>query len=159
MLGHITQFRVPATIAADTDATLQRVGRDGNECFVLWSGVRHGTEFRVQTLHRPRQTAYKLPTGLLVRVDADELHRLNIWMYKNGEELAVQVHSHPTEAFHSDTDDMYPMVAVEGGISIVVPYFARSGLMGPGVAYFRLDGGGWQELETSCALDLFHFEK
>lgn len=158
MLDHITRFIVPAAIATDTDAQLRAVGADGNECFVLWSGVRLGATFRVRTLHCPRQSAYKLPTGLLVRVDGDELHRLNVWLFEHHEQLGVQVHSHPTEAFHSDTDDAYPMVTVLGGLSIVVPDFARLGIRGLGVAWFRLAPSGWQELSTPAAQELIRFE-
>jgi hypothetical protein len=81
-------------------------------------------------------------------VEGSELHRLNVWLFEHGEELAVQVHSHPTDAYHSDTDDAYPIVAIRGGLSIVVPDFARDGLLGHGVAYYRLGREGWDELSV-----------
>ena len=31
-----------------------------------------------------------------------------MWLYEKAERLAIQVHSHPTEAFHSDTDRRLP---------------------------------------------------
>ena len=43
----------------------------------------------------PKQTAYRLAGGLCVRVEADELHRLNVWLYEHAERLAIQVHSPP----------------------------------------------------------------
>ena len=88
-------------------------------------------------MHCPKQTAYRLASGLCVRVEADELHRLNVWLYENAERLAIQVHSHPTEAFHSDTDDNYPIVTTLGGLSLVVPDFARYGVRGPETALYR----------------------
>ena len=68
----------------------------------------------------PRQTAYRLSEGLCVRVEGPELHRLNIWLYEHHELLAVQVHAHPTDAYHSETDDTYPIVTTRGGLSLVV---------------------------------------
>jgi hypothetical protein len=157
MLDLITRYIVPADIAAGTDAQLRAAGRQGNECFVLWSGVADGDTFVVRTLHVPEQTAYRLRTGLCVRVEGDALHRLNVWLYEHGEQLAIQVHAHPTDAFHSETDDTYPMVTARGGLSIVVPDFAAGGVQGPGVAAFRLSMHGWDELDFTAAARLICF--
>jgi hypothetical protein len=158
MFDTITRFIVPPDIASETDVRLRAAGQQGVECFVLWSGVRAGDTFVVRTLHVPEQTAYKLRSGLCVRVEADALHRLNVWLYEHGEQLAVQVHTHPTDAFHSDTDDAYPMVTARGGLSIVVPDFAERGVRGPGVASFRLGPQGWDELDTAVVNRLISFE-
>ena len=86
-----------------------------------------------------------------MRVEADELHRLNVWLYESAERLAIQVHSHPTEAFHSDTDDTYPIVTTLGGLSLVVPDFARYGVRGPETALYRLSSAGWKGLSPADA--------
>lgn len=132
-------------MADETDQRLRDAGRDGCELFVLWTGVLSGNTFSIQTIHVPKQTSYKGKGGLCVRVDGSELHRLNRWLFENNEELGVQVHTHPTNAYHSETDDAYPIVTERGGISIVVPYFARDGVRGPRVAVYRLDDDGWVE--------------
>ena len=95
----IREFVVPADLCDATDRQLREAGLDGNERFILWSGVVRNDRLVVRTLHCPKQTAYHLAGGLCVRVEADELHRLNVWLYENAERLAIQVHSHPTEAF------------------------------------------------------------
>jgi len=38
--------------------------------------------------------------------------------------VKAQVHTHPGEAFHSATDDNWPIVSQEGFLSIVIPDFA-----------------------------------
>lgn len=154
----IRRFIVPRDLADDTDAQLRAAGRDGVERFVLWSGVIGDDTFRVQTIHVPKQTAYRLAEGLCVRVEGDELHRLNLWLFQHGERLAVQVHSHPTDAYHSDTDDTYPIVTTRGGLSLVVPDFGRFGVRGPGTALYRLGTSGWQELPSQAARVLLLFE-
>ena len=147
----IREFLVPADICETSDQELRDAGSHGNERFILWSGVVRDERFLVRTMHSPKQTAYRLPSGLCVRVEADELHRLNVWLYENGERLGVQVHSHPTEAFHSDTDDAYPMVTTLGGLSLVVPDFARYGVRGRGTALYRLSDTGWNALSPAHA--------
>lgn len=147
-LEKIERFVVPVSIIEETNAQLRSAGSKECECFVLWSGIRYDYTFHIRTLHVPKQTAYHLEDGLCVRVDGAELHRLNVWLFNNSEELAVQVHSHPTDAYHSNTDDTYPIVTVLGGLSLVVPDFAKVGLRGTGVACYRLNMSGWQELSA-----------
>ena len=154
----IREFVVPAELCEATDRHLREAGLDGNERFVLWSGVVRDDRLLVTTSHCPRQIAYSLAGGLCVRVEADELHRLNVWLYENAERLAIQVHSHPTEAFHSDTDDTYPMVTTLGGLSLVVPDFARYGVRGPRTALYRLSSEGWQRLSPIDARRVLRLE-
>jgi len=147
----VSRFIVSNEIIAVTDATLREAGDDGFERFVLWTGVRTGEEFIVRTTHVPEQTAYKMADGMCVRVDGEALFRLNRWQYEHGETLGVQVHSHPHEAYHSETDDTFPIVTAIGGVSIVVPEFARAGLTGEGVATYRLSADEWAELGDDAA--------
>ncbi len=144
----IKQFLVPGDLCDACDEQLRQAGTTGNERFILLSGVIKQERLLIRTMHVPKQSAFRLDGGLCVRVDADELHRLNVWLYEHEERLAIQVHSHPTEAFHSDTDDAFPMVTTRGGLSLVVPDFARDGVRGPGTALYRLSESGWQGLSA-----------
>jgi len=145
-LASIKVFRVRKSTVNETEEALATAGRHGCEAFVLWSGIASDEMFDIQTTHVPKQTAYKFEDGICVRVDGEELHRLNRWLYDAGETLAVQIHSHPTDAYHSKTDDAYPIVTLVGGLSIVVPDFAAQGMTDRGVAAYRLSPGGWREL-------------
>ena len=155
----IREFIVPADLCDETDRQLREAGLQGNERFVLWSGVVHDRRLLVKTAHCPKQIAYRVDGGLCVRVEANELHRLNLWLYKNAERLAIQVHSHPTEAFHSETDNTYPMVTTIGGLSLVVPDFARYGVRGPRTALYRLSNRGWKRLSRFRARRVLQLEK
>ena len=97
-----------------------------------------------------RPTSWKL--GLMVRVDGDALHQLNTWLYDHEEVLVVQIHAHPTEAFHSATDDTYPIVTAEGSISIVAADFCRQGLLSESTAVYRLDNQSWLELDPPLGM-------
>ena len=149
-LAEVEQFHVPIGIVKKTEETLRGAGLKGYEVFVLWSGRYNGRLFDVRTAHVPRQNSYRLKSGLCVRVDGPELHRLNLWLYEAGEILAAQIHAHPDEAYHSDTDDTYPIMAVLGGLSIVAAEFCREGLLVPSTAIYRLYPDGW----TNQTLDL-----
>lgn len=63
------------------------------------------------------------------------------------ERYVARIHSHPGEAFHSDTDDENPVLTQQGALSIVVPFFGlglRRGLAACAV-YVR-QGDRWVEL-------------
>lgn len=150
MLTDADRFQVPSEIVEKTEERLRQAGSEGYELFVLWSGCQQRNIFQIRTPHVPKQTSYRLAGGLCVRVEGQELHRLNVWLYKTGEILAVQVHAHPTEAYHSETDDTYPIVATLGGLSIVAPDFCRHGLFTKGTAIYRLESAGWIEQPRNC---------
>jgi hypothetical protein len=151
-LRHLNLFSVPRAIVNQTEESLRKAGRDGMELFVLWSGLVEGNEFLVRTAHVPEQTSYRLEGGLMVRVDGDALHQLNAWLYERHEVLAFQVHSHPTAAFHSDTDDEFPIVTALGSISIVAADFCHDGLLADSTAVYRLDEHGWYALDPPLGL-------
>jgi hypothetical protein len=144
-LADVERFQVPATIVKQTEETLRGTGIEGYEAFVLWSGQQTDRLFTVHTAHVPRQNSYRLDTGLCVRVDGSELHRLNVWLYEAGQILAAQVHAHPNDAYHSETDDTYPIVATLGGLSIVAAEFCRERLFTSSTAIYRLYPEGWIE--------------
>ncbi len=148
-LETVRVFRIAKRLVDESEKALREAGRAGYERFVLWSGVMGGDVFEVLSIVVPAQTAYKLETGLCVRVAGDELHRLNRWLYEQGETLGIQVHSHPTRAYHSETDDAYPIVTQVGALSVVVPHFCRHGLLTRGTATYRLSTAGWRQVPTA----------
>jgi len=142
----ISRFLLPEAILLQTISLLQEIGDMGLESFVLWGGVLEGEgDLRFTSIHRPLQQPQRTPYGLSVSVPGNELARMNLWLYEHGEVLAAQVHSHPTEAFHSEMDDAYPLVTLLGSISSVAPYFAAGGLDElDDWAWYRLAGvGSW----------------
>jgi hypothetical protein len=143
-LETVETFSISKDIVAKTEDSLRAAGRDGYELFVLWSGEEEGSCFRVRTAHVPKQISFRRKGGLSVRVEGEALHKLNVWLFEHEETLGAQVHAHPTDAYHSETDDTFPIVTVLGGLSIVVPDFCRGGLFAGSAAY-RLSRDGWSE--------------
>ena len=146
-LQGVHRFRVEASAIRETEEAIRAAGKDGYESFVLWSGTyADGDTFIVAKVHIPAQTSYKFDAGLCVRVDGSELHRLNVWLYEAQEVIGVQIHSHPRDAYHSETDDAYPIATLDGSLSIVLPFFGRDGWESSDIAAYRLGKDGWVEV-------------
>ena len=145
-LGGVQRFRIKASAIRETVEAIRSAGQDGYELFVIWSGTRDDAVFTVTKVHIPDQTSYKLDAGLCVKVDGSELHRLNVWLYEAQQVIGVQVHSHPADAYHSATDDTYPIATLEGSLSVVLPFFGRDGWESCDIAAYRLEQGGWLKL-------------
>ena len=142
----VTHFAVPKEVVLTTEQALQEAGSEGYELFVLWSGTILDSILTVKSHFIPEQTSYRTEDGLLVRVEGKALHALNAALFEREEVLAVQVHAHPTDAYHSITDDTYPIVTSLGGLSIVAPYFADDGVFAADSATYRLGTGGWANI-------------
>ena len=143
MLRGVRRFIVSESAIRETEEALRSAGRQGYELFVLWSGKRAADAFTVAQVHIPEQTSYRLEAGLCVRIDGPALHRLNVWLYEAEQVIGAQVHSHPTDAYHSETDDSYPIATLEGSLSIVLPFFGRDGWRSRDIAAYRLGPNGW----------------
>lgn len=146
-LTTVKSVRVPRELALKAHAYLRQVGLQGAEGFALWAGVLRDEVFRVTHTRIPVQHHLHTDGGILVVVDSDELLRTNLWLYEEGLTLVAQLHSHPTAAYHSETDDALPIVAAVGGLSLVAPDFARRPFSLADYAVYRLTPeDGWVEL-------------
>lgn len=142
----LAALHVPRRLAEQAQAHLRHVGRSGYEGFALWIGERHGNTFVVNETLIPAQRGLRYDTGVCVRVDSEELFRINRYLYQTGRQLVAQLHSHPTDAYHSETDDTYPIATTAGAFSLVVPDFAIRPFSLADCAVYRLvPGEGWLE--------------
>jgi len=143
----LTQVVVPVSLADFANEHLRRVGRDGYEGFALWAGVREEEVFHVTECIIPAQSGLRYENGVCVRVEGDELFRLSVHLFEAGLQLVAQLHSHPGSAYHSDTDDTFPIATTAGAFSLVVPDFACAPFALDRCAVYRLiPGDGWVEL-------------
>ena len=160
-LTQVRELLIPEeNVLAPTLEFLAERGKAGHEGFVVWGG-RHIDErtMRFTSCYVPQQTAHSTPDGLLVIVDGEALFRMNRAFYERGEVAAGQVHTHPTDAYHSSTDDHFPLVTLRGALSLVVPDFAAGGMDAIDLwAWYRLrDLGQWDpaaDSDTRIVLEL-----
>jgi hypothetical protein len=157
-LTSITRVLVPRELAEAGNDHLREVGLDGLEGFVLWAGERVGnSEFRVRQMIVPEQHGLRVGDGVCVTVDGAELFRLNVHLYESKLELIAQLHTHPDAAYHSETDDSYPIATQTGALSIVIPDFAEAPFAISGCAIYRLQAGRrWVFIRPRDAERLIH---
>jgi hypothetical protein len=154
-LMDVERVIVPLSLADAANEHLRRVGQEGYEGFALWTGRREGPVFRVLETIIPAQRGIRSEEGVCVRVDGDELFRLNVHLYERGYSLIAQLHSHPGAAYHSDTDDAFPIATTSGALSLVIPDFAVHPFSLDTCAVYRLlPGHGWVGVRPDDVRDL-----
>ena len=122
------RFLLPQSLAEGALRALAEAGRRGDELFLALTAVveeEQPQSIRLIRALAPRQICHHTPQGLLVTIDGEALFELNRLCSEQNEVLVAQIHAHPTDAYHSDADDQLAFVRLPGGLSIVVPDFAK----------------------------------
>ncbi len=145
----VEDVKVQSDVVISTLETLQTYGKHGFEGLVLWVGEINGKVALVSQAVIPEQNPISNESGVGYFVDGDTLFRLNRMLANTGLRLIAQVHSHPTNAYHSEADDRYAIVTAEGGLSLVVPNFGRAPLDPAMWAIYRLTQGEWKGLSVA----------
>ena len=149
-LTEVQLVRVPRQLAEEAHAHLKRVGTRGMEGFAIWAGTREGSIFQVSQTVIPAQRGVRSASGVCVTIGPEELHRLNVWLYENKLAVVAQIHSHPGRAYHSETDDTFPIATAIGCLSLVIPDFATQPFSLARCAVYRLSPAGrWREVPAA----------
>jgi len=154
-LADVRRFVIGSSVVHDTLQSLRRFGASRLECLVLWLGKIDGERAFVVRALTPEQESVSSEDGVGYFVSGQTLFQLNRALAETGLRLVAQVHSHPTEAYHSSTDDRYAIVTADGGLSLVVPDFGNAPPDPVCWAVYRLAQGQWNELQHADAKDLF----
>jgi hypothetical protein len=135
---------------AELFATLRTCGDGRRECQVLLLSSWKAPDAIVRTIH-PVHRAH----GGGFEVDHAWLTQFWNELDSRGEGVRVQVHTHPGEAFHSPTDDAWPMIHTPGFLSLVIPRFATGAisLRGSYLTEIR-HGGGWVERDPRDVFEI-----
>jgi hypothetical protein len=143
----LRNYIVPQDVIDGTQAFLFARGLKGAEAVVVWVGTVVDEETgEIVGAYAPEQVARSSEYGVSVEVTQEGLTQL-ITSLAEGTFVLCRVHSHPSEAYHSDLDDLNMLISHEGAISIVVPGFAREPI---DLAHCSVNelvhGRGWREL-------------
>lgn len=145
--ANVEEVHIPRRFLESGHEFLRKVGSTRREGMVLWAGIAEGNSFDVTELLIPNQHSLITPDGVCVVVDAAEMHRLNVHLFKSRLRIIAQIHSHPSEAYHSSTDDEYAIATTIGSFSLVVPDFAKREFSFAETAIYRLiSNGEWKGL-------------
>jgi hypothetical protein len=144
------RYRLPRSILDQTFAHFRGCGLGRRECQVLWVSPWGAPETISKAVH-PEHEAH---VGGFVLAD----HWLNDFWFRLAEEnlgVRIQVHTHPGEAFHSPTDDAFPIIHTTGFLSLVIPNFALGpiGFEGAFLTEIQADGR-WREIAITERLVL-----
>jgi hypothetical protein len=154
----VQRVSVPRESALTTHKHLRRAGEMNCEGIALWVGRAEERVFHVYGAYIPEQTAVIDESGVCIVVGGDALHKLNVWLYQHEMQVVAQLHSHPGEAYHSETDNTFPLATTAGSLSLVAPNFARAPFALEDYAVFRLfPENGWVELprdEVSSLIEI-----
>ena len=140
-----TQVNVPMAILSETQQILRQCGQGRNECQVLWLGKWNdpGSVDRiVHPVHFARGDGFEL--------DSAWLNRFWLTLAEDNLGVRVQVHTHPGRAFHSPTDDAWPIIRTAGFLSLVIPRFASANhLLSDAFLTEIGPDGSWREVALS----------
>lgn len=83
-------------------------------------------------------------------MDSKWLNAFWLSLARNNHGVRVQIHTHPGEAFHSLTDDTYPIIHTPGFLSLVIPNFATGPVWFKDAFLTELQSSGhWEEVSIS----------
>jgi hypothetical protein len=154
----IKKIAMPVRYISEAYAHLREKGKQRLEGLSLFAGTMEGDRFCVTENIIPDYTSLALGDGLLYCVDEEELHRINVYLFSRNLRMIDQMHSHPARAYHSETDDAFPIISTVGGVSIVVPDFAVHDPEIDSWAVYRLYAENqWKELNRNQKLELIEF--
>lgn len=154
-LSGVDRVVVDRAVVDSTLRVLREFGKHRLEGLVLWLGEIEPGKAHVTRAFTPDQQPVADEDGVGYFVGADTLFELNRGLAETGLRLIAQVHSHPSHAYHSETDNRYAIVTADGGFSLVVPNFGRAPADPSYWAVYRLALGRWQELSEKETRVLF----
>jgi hypothetical protein len=144
------RYRVPAVVLGETFAELRRCGRGRRECQVLWTSPWDSIVLIDRVVH-PKHHA----RGDGFELDGDWLTEFWKELTSTRTGIRVQIHTHPGPAFHSPTDDGWPIIHTPGFLSLVIPGFANGPSDFTGAYLAELgESGSWDEVPISERLEV-----
>lgn len=138
-------YRLPRRMIDETFSILRSCGAGERECKLYWLSPWTKPDELAEVAH-PQHDSGRY--GLAIH-DAWITRFWNELM-ERGFGVRVQVHTHPGAAFHSPTDDAYPLIHEVGFLSLVVPNFAL-GRIGFERAYLTeiQPDGSWRQVDVA----------
>jgi proteasome lid subunit RPN8/RPN11 len=138
-------IRLTRDVVCRTFRILQDCGRGECECAVYWAGpTEEDLVDRIEhPIHKRSAFGYEIQDNWLTE----------LWkrLAESRRSVKIQLHTHPGEAFHSSTDDRWPIVSQAGFLSIVIPNFATGEPSLDNAWIGRLEADGtWRHLQSAA---------
>lgn len=137
-------------LLAETFEQLRVCGEGQRECVAYWVASK-AEPYVVRRVVHPEHVSG--PFGY--EVESDYVNQLFLELRKTDETVRVQVHTHPTLAGHSETDDAFALAPSTGFLSLVFPDFAQGPIGFDGSHLVEMDvQGEWREVKPETVFDL-----
>lgn len=151
----IKKITIPKNILNSTFVFLRKHGNQNLESHALWVGKIVRDAFTITEVWFPKH----INTIISYEVPEDEIHRINVKLNELGLIALVQVHTHPTNAFHSNTDDEGSFLVLAGSYSLVIPDFGfiKEDDLEQWVLY-QYDGKDWNKVSNKEVKELFQIQ-
>lgn len=146
----MSAYRLPRRMIEETFTFFRSCGANERECQLYWLSPWDDTLNLSRVVH-PRHSSSRY--GLTIE---------SAWIGQFWNDLAdrglgvrIQVHTHPGEAFHSETDDSFPLLFDPGFLSLVIPDFAM-GPVGFAQAYLTevQPDGSWKQVNIGDRINV-----
>ncbi len=111
-------YQVPRAVLAESFAHFRQCGAGKRECQILWLSPWADPETITEVVH-PHHQSHQGGFEL----DPKWLNSFWTILADRRYGIRIQVHTHPEAAFHSRTDDTWPVVHTPGFLSLVIPNF------------------------------------
>jgi hypothetical protein len=143
--GGFERLKVAGDVLPATFKVLRDCGRSECECVVYWTGPSH--DGAVDNVEHP------VHTRSAVGYEVENCWLTDFWkaLATAKRSVKAQIHTHPGGAFHSASDDRWPIVSQPCFISIVLPNFAigQTGLENAWVGVILRDGR-WKRVASAA---------
>jgi len=111
--------RLAPSVWQETLRLLRDCGRRDVECVVYWTAPIERARRIDRVVHGDHTS-----TAWHYELHQAWLTEFMVLLHKERRTVLAQVHTHCAEAFHSATDDKWPLVRTPGFLSLVLPRFA-----------------------------------
>lgn len=155
----MNSIKITKNFLTETNSILRKFGHHGCEGLVLWLGDISNNSAIVKEIMTPPQKSIKSAHGVGYLVTGDTIFSINKYLHSSGLRLIAQIHSHPSDAYHSEADDLLAVATKEGSFSLVVPDFARGPADLNHWAVYQLRGGRWKEVSNREKNMIFAIER
>lgn len=144
------RYQLPQSLLEETFRQFRSCGAGKRECQAMWVGPWAHPHRIAEVIH-PRHSAS--PVGFQL----EDAWLSEFWA-KLAEENAgirIQCHTHPGPAYHSATDDAFPILHTPGFLSLVFPNFAQGPVGFERAFLAQIDAAGrWHQVPIEDHLEI-----
>ena len=141
-------YRLAPDVLRRTFNHFRECGRGTHECQILWTSPWDAPQQISDVVHPSHDSG----SGGFV-LESGWLNRFWRELADAGKGVRVQIHTHPRKAFHSRTDDRFPIIHRPGFLSLVIPNFGLGPVSFDGAYLTEIQAdGSWQQVSIESRL-------